>query len=326
MTRTPLWRCGLALSAIALCSTSAEARYYPRDTPIVKAVASTRASVVSLSLCIGSSKREGVGTAVVIDERGYLLTANHVVKNADKITAHFADGSDMPASVVATERHEDLAILRVSTAKPLQALPLGPGSDLIVGEQVIAVGNPYGYGHTVSSGIISALGRDIEMPSGYTLKNLIQTTADINPGNSGGPLLNINGELIGIVVALRDGARGIAFVINAETIKGVLARQLSASKLAGFQHGLDCQEKVRPEGADRQQVIVQAVHEETPAARAGLKPGDVLRRVGERPVQNVFDVERALWDVRDDSRVDVTVMREGKEVNVQLAPRALAQR
>src|SRR5205814_1119156 len=126
--------------------------------------------------------------------------------------------------------------------------------DLMVGETVIAIGHPYGYQNTVTTGIVSALGREITMPNGETLTNLIQTSASINPGNSGGPLLNINGQLIGINVALRDGAQGIAFALNAETVKEVLRQRLSASRLSGVTTGLRCTEFVQLEGLDRQHV------------------------------------------------------------------------
>src|SRR5205085_2088984 len=122
----------------------------------------------------------------------------------------------------------DLAVLRIRSNKKLAALPLAPVDDLMVGETVIAVGHPFGYTNTVSVGIVSALGREITMPTGDVLNGLIQTNASINPGNSGGPLLNVNGEFIGVNVALREGAQGIAFAINTGTVKSFLRQHLSA--------------------------------------------------------------------------------------------------
>src|SRR5262249_33044819 len=152
--------------------------------------------------------------------------------------------------------------------------------------------------NTVSTGIISALGREITMPGGETLTNLIQTDASINPGNSGGPLFNINGELIGINVALREGAQGIAFALPAEMVQQVLSRHLSAAKVARVAHGLGCHEWIPDEeGLVRQQVVVDQVTERSPAALAGLQRGDVILRVGDRPVANRFDVERAMWSL-----------------------------
>jgi serine protease Do len=183
---------------------------------------------------------------------------------------------------------------------------------------VIAVGHPYGYSHTVSTGIISAVDRRITLTSGDTLSNIIQTNASINPGNSGGPLLNINGELIGIICGMREGAQGIAFAINADTVKQMLLRHLSAVKIAGVDHGLTCSERVLPEGLRRQRVMVAQVTDKTPAAQAGLRGGDEILRIADRPVSNRFDVERALWDRKPGETVSFAVFREGKEIAVAL--------
>jgi serine protease Do len=210
----------------------------------------------------------------------------------------------------------DLAILRVTPKKKLTALTFGPGSDLLVGETIIAVGNPYGYANSVSTGIISALGREIEMPSGETLTNLIQHNASLNPGNSGGPLLNINGEVIGINVALREGAQGISFALNADTVKRALRTNLSALKVSKVGHGLKCDEKVLPKGAQRQKVVVTGVA--GPAAKAGLKKGDVIVRLGTVAVCNRFDVERALWGYKAGDTIEAAISRDGKLTRLSL--------
>src|SRR5262249_47454384 len=158
-----------------------------------------------------------------------------------------------------------------------------PAGDVMVGETVIAVGNPFGYANTVSTGIISALDREVTMPAGETISNLIQTDASINPGNSGGPLLNINGEVIGIVVALRGGAQGIAFALNADGVQSLLSVHLSAARISGVRHGLVCKEKAGVDGERRQRVLVES-------ASAELKSGDEIVRVGGRHVGNRFDV------------------------------------
>jgi serine protease Do len=162
------------------------------------------------------------------------------------------------------------------------------------------------------------------MPSGATLKELIQTNASLNPGNSGGPLLNINGELIGINVALREGAQGIAFALNADVVQKVLAEHLSAAKVAKVRHGLVVQEKVVAEdGTDRQQVVIEQVAGKaaaTPGAddEARPKSGDILLMVGGQTVGNRFDVERALWDCEPGDTIDAVVLRDGQETQVSL--------
>jgi serine protease Do len=154
------------------------------------------------------------------------------------------------------------------------------------------------------------------MPTGEVLTGLVQTDASVNPGNSGGPLLNVNGELIGITVAIRAEARGIAFATSAGTVNRVLCRCLSAANVAGLEHGLACREEVRGETADRQRVMVGSV--EAPAAGAGVRAGDELLTVGQRPVANAFDVERAFWARRPGDKVDLKLRRQGSELNVTL--------
>jgi serine protease Do len=294
---------------------------YSRRTPIVEAVQKTCMGVVTVRVEKKNSwdrTRETEGTGVVVDEHGYVITNRHLVATATKVRIVLGDGTELAAQVVAEEPRGDLAILRIPSDKKLQALPLGPGSDLLVGETVIAVGHPYGYSHTVSTGIISAVDRRITLTSGETLSNIIQTNASINPGNSGGPLLNINGELIGIICGMREGAQGIAFAINADTVKQMLLRHLSAVKIAGVHHGLTCSERVLPEGPRRQRVIVARVTDKTPAALAGVQGGDELLRVADCPVANRFDVERALWDRQPGESVSLTVFRKGKEISIAL--------
>jgi serine protease Do len=201
---------------------------YPRSSPIVEVVEKTRHSIVCIRIPRASG-RDIIGTGVVIHESGIVVTNRHLVGGARTVNVLLADGTPATAQVLASESAWDLAILRLKIAHtvPALSLSLGPVEDLMVGETVIAIGHPFGYTNSVSTGIISALGRKITMPTGDVLTGLIQTDASINVGNSGGPLLNINGELIGINVALHDGAHGIAFAINADTVKAMLRKHAS---------------------------------------------------------------------------------------------------
>jgi serine protease Do len=253
-----------------------------------------------------------------VDERGYAVTNRHVVKNADSLTAVLADHTELRCQLLAEDYDHDLAILRLQSRRKFRALTFAPAADLMVGETVIAVGHPYGYTNTVSRGIVSALGRQITMPEGQDLDGLIQTDASINPGNSGGPLLNINGELIGINVAFREGAQGIAFALNSDTVQQVLSHHLSAGRVARLGHGLKCHEVVTEGGAVRQQLVVDKVSPRSPAAAAGLQPGDVLVRVGDKAVTNRFDLERALWDHRPGDQVPAAILRHGKPASVAI--------
>jgi serine protease Do len=177
-------------------------------------------SVVTI---VVKSARETYATGVHIDARGYILTCNHVLGTARYVVVRLTGGKECEGTVIWRDPAVDLAVIRVG--RQLQPLKLA-AADPIVGDAVIAVGHPFGFTNTVSTGIVSALGREIEMPSGRMLGELIQTTAAINPGNSGGPLLNIKGELIGINVAVRDGAQGIAFAVGATSVKDAVAKAL----------------------------------------------------------------------------------------------------
>ncbi len=320
MRRACLRVLGVVAVVSVCCGAGTEARgQYSRRTPIVEAVQKTRASIVSVKAEKKGSwgRKETGGTGVIVDERGFVVTNSHVVASADRVTVHLADGSELAATIVTEDAHHDLAVLRLSTTRKLQALRFGTSSDLMVGETVIAIGHPFGFTNTVSTGIVSGLGREVTMPNNEVLRDLIQTNASINPGNSGGPLLNINGELIGINVAIREGAQGIAFALSADDVQQALSKHLSSAKIAGVSHGLSVAEKTLDEdGPRRQQVVVRDAT--GAAATAGLRRGDAVVRVGERAVFNRLDVERAVWDCKAGEKVAVKVIREGKEVSFDL--------
>lgn len=201
----------------------------PRRTPVVEAIAKARPSVVALRVDKGDDYggvRGTTGTGVIADSRGFIVTARHVITAAHGIRVLFEDGTELPAHVLATEPSTDLAILRVSPAHALPPLEVGSASDLMVGEPVVVIGHPHGYRYTASAGIVSAVGRRIPMPAGELLSDVIQVDASVNPGMSGGPLLNANGEWIGVAVATRDGAQGMAFAVNADTVRALLDRHL----------------------------------------------------------------------------------------------------
>ena len=312
MVKLP-FRVGLVVAVLLFASVEAHAQYR-RGNAITEAVAKTRMGVITLKVTKDSAyggKKTIAGAGFVVDERGYVITNHHVIADASRIVVTLGDKSEVEATIHKELAKMDLAILKLETKKKLTALKLAPAADLMQGETVIAIGNPHGYAGTVSTGIISALGRDIDMPSGAKLIGLIQHSASINPGNSGGPLLNINGELIGVNVALREGAQGISFAINADTVKAVLSKHLSAVKVSKVSHGLDCSEKVVGEEGDRQQVIVKT-------AAGDMKEGDVILTVGTRSLTNRFDLERSLWGHKAGDIVEATVLRAGKKTTVSI--------
>ncbi|MEQ8836721.1 MAG: trypsin-like peptidase domain-containing protein, partial [Lacipirellulaceae bacterium] len=184
-----------------------------RLTPVVRAVRQASPSVVNIqgqksvgdSTGIGTRQVNGMGTGVVIDPRGYILTNHHVVDGVRQINVTLSTGQSYIAQVIAHDRETDLAVIRIRTPKPLPIINIGTSSDLLTGESVVAVGNAFGYENTVTTGIISALHRNVQVNETQKYLDLIQTDASINPGNSGGPLLNVDGEMIGVNVAVRAG-------------------------------------------------------------------------------------------------------------------------
>jgi serine protease Do len=293
---------------------------YERRNAIVEAVDKTHESIVTLKMQRRGNfgLKEVNGCGVIVDSRGYIITSQHVVAGCEKLSVVLFDDTELPATIIVQDTKTDLAVIRVRTDRKLKELPLAPGSDLMVGETVIAVGHPFGYRNTVSTGIVSGVNREIVMPnSGEKLTNLIQITAAINPGNSGGALLNINGELIGINTATRMDAQGVSFAINADTVKDVLARELSSAKVSQVGHGLKYYE-VLARGPQRQRVVVDAVAEGSPAAAAGLRPGDVVLRLGNQAVGNRFDLERAFWGYAEGEKIEAVVLRDGKESRLAL--------
>jgi serine protease Do len=325
---TALGWCAPRLNADPLAQPTASAPARARDvnlrmTPEVEVARRVRDSVVDIHserTAMGTAVTEdlfvlaptqhrinGMGTGIVIDPRGYVITNHHVVEDVNTIRVRISDGSMVPARVVARDREEDLALLKIEAGRPLPAIPLGTSSDLMVGEKVIAVGNSFGYDHTVSSGIISALGRDVNLNKEISYRALIQTTAAINPGNSGGPLLNVFGDLVGVNVAIRAGSQNIAFAIPVDTVIRVAASMLA--RQGGASLGLAVRDEVRTsrdEGFVRS-VVVDRV--EGQASKAGLQRGDVLLRVGETPVLSSLDLERGVLDASAGERVTLVYRR-----------------
>lgn len=304
-----------AVLLVVSAGVSQEKTSFSRRNPVTEAVRTTKDSIVTIKVPRPNGGKDMIGTGVIVDESGIIVTNNHVVGKCKNPTVRLADGTLISGEVVFAEARWDLAAVRIHAKKPLQVLKLSTTNDLMIGETVIAIGHPYGYTNTVSTGIVSALNRDINM-NGDVLTGLIQIDAAINPGNSGGPLLNINGELIGINCALRDGAQNIAFAISANTVDTVLSKVLGARQVAGVNHGLECREKILAETGDRQRVVLASFKGDAKGDQ--LKAGDTIRAIGARQVVNAFDVERSLWNAKPGDTVKLTVEREGESLVVEL--------
>jgi serine protease Do len=233
---------------------------------------------------------QSLGSGVVIRPDGYILTNEHVVLQSGKVQVQLADDRKLDARLVGADSDSDLAVLKVDDAKALPYLPLGNSDDLMIGETVIAIGNPFGLSHTVTTGVVSARNRSINT-DGRTYYDFIQTDASINPGNSGGPLLNIKGELIGINTAIYGKAQGIGFAIPSSRAKRIVQELISHGVVEAPWVGVVVQ-TLTPDLAahfslrNQQGVLVRAVEPGSPAARAGLQRGDILLSLDGRSLRS----------------------------------------
>ncbi|MCS7021979.1 MAG: trypsin-like peptidase domain-containing protein [Gemmataceae bacterium] len=266
----------------------------------------------------------GMGTGIVLDPRGYILTNFHVVDDVQTLRVRLCDGSGYPARIVATDKEGDLAVIKIDPQYPLPLLVWGTSADLMVGEAVIAIGNAYGYEHSITDGRVSYKGRDVTLNKEMGYRGLIQTSAPINPGNSGGPLLNLLGEVVGVNVAIRAGAQNIGFALPVDSVIP-RAAELLARRRGGLRHGLvvrDVAQRDELEGPVRRSVVVEAVEVGSPAAQAGFKAGDVVLQSGEITLFTSIDLERSLLERGAGASIPFKVRRgvEIQNLTLELAP------
>lgn len=267
-----------------------------------------------------------LGSGVVIRPDGYILTNEHVVLQSGKIQVQLADERQLEARLVGADSDSDLAVLKVDTTTALPYLPLGNSDDLMIGETVIAIGNPFGLSHTVTTGVVSALNRSLNT-DGRTYYDFIQTDASINPGNSGGPLLNIKGELVGINTAIYGKAQGIGFAIPISRAKRIVQELISYGVVETPWVGVVVQ-TLTPELAyhfglkDRKGVLIRAVEPGSPAARAGLQRGDIILSLNGRPLRSSEEYLQHEREHSSGDRLRLRVLRSrGEEEIVVTAAR-----
>ena len=260
---------------------------------------------------------------MLIDGRaGFILTNAHVLAQTGTITATLNDEREFEARIVGIDPDSDLAVLRITAQEPLPAVEMGTSGDLMIGETVIAIGNPFGFSHTVTTGVISALNRSIRAED-RVYHNFIQIDASINPGNSGGPLLNINGELIGINTAIYARAQGIGFAIPIDTARKIVSDLIKYGEVITAWLGLTVQ-NLDPNLArylnvpDGMGVVVQSVHPAGPARTAGIKAGDIIRSVGSQPIGSTEDYRNVLKKHADGDSLNLRFWRDGRERTVPL--------
>ena len=298
-----------------------------RRTAIVKAVEQARPSVVNIHGEKTIRPPEGrvsdneslrrvncMGTGIILDQRGYIITNHHVVDGVQKINVTLSDRSAHIGRIISFDMATDLAIIKIDTKRQLPVIQIGTSSDLMAGEAVIAVGNAYGYENTVTRGIISALHRTVQVTDAQSYEDLIQTDASINPGNSGGPLMNIDGELIGINVAVRAGAQGIGFAIPIDKALLVAAELLSTRRVDNTWHGIVS----RSVPGDSSGIVVDSVAKDSPAAKSELRPGDKIATVGKQQITRALDLERALLGHPVGETIELQVQRDDRQVSIEL--------
>ena len=274
---------------------------------------------------MGNEPQTGLGSGVIVSPDGYILTNNHLVEGADEIDVTLSDSRRARARVVGTDPETDLAILKVELDK-LPVIVLGNSDELAVGDIVLAIGNPFGVGQTVTSGIVSALGRS--QLGINTFENFIQTDAAINPGNSGGALVDVNGNLLGINTAIYSrsgGSLGIGFAIPVSTARMVLDGIVREGKVTRGWIGVEPNE-LSPELAETfgvkatEGVIITGVLQDGPAAVGGIRPGDVIVQVAGKPVTNVAGLLSSVAALRPGEAAPFQVQRGNRMLDLELTP------
>lgn len=297
---------------------------------IVQVVEEVGPAVVGITIGVQSQRpaaeQAGAGSGVIIAPDGYILTNDHVVASAKRLQATLEDGRTLAAEVVGTDPATDLAVIRVSAAG-LPFASLGDSAALRVGQLVIAIGNPFGFQSTVSTGVVSALGRALRSRSGRLIENIIQHSAPLNPGNSGGPLVDSRGRVVGVNTAIIMMAQGIGFSIPANTAKWVVSQLLTHGRVRRGFLGLSA----RPRPLERRLVRFHRLNHDSaveaisvdprgPAAQAGLKEGDLIVAINDQPLSSVDDLHRFLAEWPIGEPVALTIIRGLERLDLKVRP------
>lgn len=340
--------CGMVLLvAFLVCFNSLAAPSSLRRSPVVIAVEKASPAVVNISTTVQERVNPmspfagddffkdffddffiqeytytSLGSGVIIDgAKGFIITNHHVVTHASKIKVITANKKEFEAQVIGTDSRSDLAVLKIESNERLPAIEMSNSDDLMIGETVIAIGNPFGFSHTVTTGVVSALDRSVRTGENI-FRHFIQTDASINPGNSGGPLLNIDGGLIGINTAIYQKAQGIGFAIPINKVKRIVIELLKTGEVVFPWLGIEVQEltaelkKSFNLRNNQNGVLVRDVDEDSPAAKIGIKRGDIVLRLGGLSVKNKEDFRSALSEYTSSDKIEITILRKGQESNL----------
>jgi S1-C subfamily serine protease len=295
---------------------------------LTRVVEDISAAVVSIAVRMQKGRTAAVaaGSGIVIAADGYVLTNNHLIAEARQVDVRFTDGKVLRGRMVGADPPTDLAVIQLGAAALIHA-PLGDSSSLKAGSFVIAIGNPLGFDSTVSTGVVSAIGRGLRSIDGRLIENIVQHTAPLNPGNSGGPLVNSQGEVVGINTAIIDATQGVAFAIPSNTASWVVSQLLSHGRVRrgylGIFGTLRPLEKrmIRLYSLPRESAVeVISVDPDGPAARAGVKIGDLVIGMGGQEVATIDDLHRFLNEWPFGSQVAITVLRGMEKLHLLIVP------
>ncbi|HEV7134792.1 MAG TPA: trypsin-like peptidase domain-containing protein [Gaiellaceae bacterium] len=265
----------------------------------------------------GGGTTQAEGSGFVVDTSGHIVTNQHVVDGATSITVRFKDGKTTKATLVGTDPSTDIAVIKVDVpASSLHPLTLGSSAAVVPGQEVVAIGSPFGLTETMTSGIVSAIDRTIQAPNNYSIAGAIQTDAPINHGNSGGPLLDTSGNVVGVNAQIQSdsgGNDGVGFAIPIDAVKNVANTLIAGGKVQHAFLGIHVADAPNAAGAQ-----ISSVESGSPAAKAGLKAGDVITALGAKPVTSADDLTAAVNSEAPNDKVTLVVTRAGKSVTVDV--------
>jgi len=312
----------------------ATVRVVPEESVIINVVKQVRPAVVNINTesqvqtMFGVFPQQGAGSGVIVRSDGYIITNNHVVQGAATIKVTLVGGRTLTGRIIGRDPLADLAVVKVDSKDPLPAARLGSSRSLQVGQLAIAIGNPFGLGSTVTTGVVSALDRNIELPN-IVVENLIQTSAAINPGNSGGALVDSSGSVIGINTAIIPNAQGIGFAIPSDVARVEMEQLVANGRVVrpwiGVVYGgeVDAQSGQAYNLGTDHGVVVRQVEPTGPAARAGVQPGDIITAVNGERIESWSDFVRDIVTKKIGASVTLTIVRDRaiRSLSVPLAER-----
>jgi Do/DeqQ family serine protease len=263
-----------------------------------------------------------LGSGLIISKHGYIITNQHVIRSTSDIKVILADKREFHARIIGADPETDIAVLKIKPDKELPYLTLGSSDDLMIGETVIAIGNPYGLSHTVTKGVVSAIGRTVKT-NDRTYTNFIQTDASINPGNSGGPLLNIDGEVIGINTAIYEKAQGIGFAIPIDVVKRIVEDLISYGEVHKGWVGVQVQDLTAKLASyfnfpGTKAILISKVYEKSPAEKAGLKAGDIIISINKTNTESKQIYNEILRQYTTGTTLNLVIYRKDEHKDIKL--------